>query len=103
MASHDDQPGAELVPLGAEVRRLPVPVAAAAVAPVRRPPAVSLSTPVVAATGGMVAGMVTMALVRLLWRGTRAPAPGRRRRAERAHEVAATRSFLVDVHLLRRE
>jgi hypothetical protein len=98
MPDRIDQPRAELVPVGAEVRHLPVRV----VSPPRaidRPPSVTLSPPVVAATGGMVAGVATMVLVRLLRRGS---TRSRRRRAGRPAEVAVTRSFLVDVHLLRR-
>lgn len=64
-----------------------------------------LPAPVVAATGGFLAGVAAFVLVRVL----RRPAPGSsralrraRRGSRRGPEVAATRSFLVDIHLLKR-
>ena len=66
----------------------------------RRPEAV-LVAPVAAATGGIVAGLATMLLVRgLRHRPKRVRVGGRRR--GKALEVTATRSFLVDVHMLKR-
>ena len=61
--------------------------------------------PVVVAVGtvGFIAGVAAWTLVRLLRRPRSSPAVralGRRRR--RGIEVAGTRSFLVDVHLLKR-
>ena len=65
-----------------------------------RPEAV-LAAPMVAATGGLVAGLATMLLVRgLRHRPKRVRVGGRRR--GKALEVTATRSFLVDVHMLKR-
>jgi hypothetical protein len=71
--------------------------------PIERPAPVSLPAAVAAATGGFLLGVATFVLVRLL----RRPRPARvrvgrgvRRRGQRI-DVAATRSFLVDVHLLR--
>ena len=87
------------VPQG-DVRQLPVlaqsrPVARAEPAPV---PAT-----LVAATGGFLLGVATFVLGRVLRRprpvGVRLP---RGRRGGDRVEVAATRSFLVDVHLLNR-
>jgi hypothetical protein len=52
-----------------------------------------------AAAGGLVAGAATVAVVR----AARAPSKRRRRgllRRERPQQVVASRSFLVDVHLL---
>jgi hypothetical protein len=65
-----------------------------------RPEAV-LAAPMVAATGGIVAGLATMLVVRgLRHRPKRVRVGGRRR--GKALEVTATRSFLVDVHMLKR-
>jgi hypothetical protein len=63
-----------------------------------------LPAPVVAAAGGFLAGVATFVAVRILRRAAAAPAGlvlrrGRRRDARR---IEATRSFLVDVHLLKR-
>jgi hypothetical protein len=71
--------------------------------PIERPAPVSLPAAVAAATGGFLLGVATFLLVRVL----RRPRPARARlgrgvrsRGQRI-DVAATRSFLVDVHLLR--
>ena len=65
-----------------------------------RPEAV-LAAPMVAAGGGIVAGLATMMLVRgLRHRPKRVRVGGRRR--GKGLEVTATRSFLVDVHMLKR-
>lgn len=66
--------------------------------PIQRRPEVSLPAAVAAATGGFLLGIATFVLVRVL----RRPRPasirlGRRKKAE----VAASRSFLVDIHLLK--
>jgi hypothetical protein len=59
------------------------------------------ASPVIAATGGCVAGLAAFLLARVLRR--HAPRPlGRPRRKGRVMQVAGTRSFLVDVHLLKR-
>ena len=84
----------------AEVRPLPV-LAETRVLDRPAPP----SLPVVVAVGtiGFMAGVVAWTLVRVLRRpqsSTAVRALGRRRR--RGIEVAGTRSFLVDVHLLKR-
>jgi hypothetical protein len=84
----------------AEVRPLPVLAEGRTVALER--PRTTVSAPVVAATGGMLAGMLTMALVRVLRRGPRTLVLRRRRRGDRALEIMASRSFLVDVHVLKR-
>jgi hypothetical protein len=67
--------------------------------PIEPRPAVSLPAAVAAATGGFLIGVATFLLVRVL----RRPKPvalrlggGRKKR-----EVAASRSFLVDIHLLK--
>ena len=60
-----------------------------------------LAAPVAAATGGIVAGLATMMIVRgLRHRPKRVRVGGRRR--GKGLEVTATRSFLVDVHMLKR-
>ena len=85
-----------------EERHLPVlATEARPIEPVQPAP---LAIPAAAAAGGFLAGLVTFVLVRGL-RGR----PGRRglfrRRktgAERALEIATSRSFLVDVHVVKR-
>jgi hypothetical protein len=60
-----------------------------------------LAAPALAAVGGFLVGFTTFLLTRVLRRRRRSVAlPGGRRR--RGVEVAASRSFLVDVHLLKR-
>jgi hypothetical protein len=54
----------------------------------------------VAAAGGFVMGVVTWVAVRVL-RGDRRRSALARLRGRKTVEVAATRSFLVDVHLLK--
>ena len=66
--------------------------------PIQRRPEVSLPAAVAAATGGFLLGVVTFLMVRVV----RRPKPpslrlGRRKKAE----IAASRSFLVDIHLLK--
>ena len=82
-----------------EVRPLPV---------VREPRPVDWQRPrplpatIVAATGGFLAGVAAFVLVRVLRRprGRRITVAGRGR--DQGIDVAATRSFLVDIHLLKR-
>jgi hypothetical protein len=91
----------------AEVRHLPVLAELPEPRPLERryPRIAALPAPVVAAAGGFLAGVATFVLVRVLRRPSRAPARrasrlGRRRRD--SQDVVASRSFLVDVHLLKR-
>lgn len=87
---------------GAEVRQLPVPAQAPDARPLDRPLG-RLPAPIVAATGGFLAGVATFVAVRLLRRRGSSGALGlARQRRGRDLEVSATRSFLVDVHLLKR-
>jgi hypothetical protein len=84
----------------AEVRPLPV---LAEPRPVERVRPVSLPAAVAAATGGFLLGVACFLLVRVLRRPRAAQSlrlGGGRSRARRA-EVAASRSFLVDIHLLK--
>ena len=68
-----------------------------------RPAVTALPAPVLAAAGGFLMGVATYVVVRMVRAAGR---PGRmlrrRRKVEKALDVAATRSFLVDVHFLRR-
>jgi hypothetical protein len=66
-------------------------------------PAVPVSAPVVAAAGGVVAGAAAIATVRAIRnrRQLRRLRKGKRQEIRR-RSVVATRSFLVDVHLLGR-
>ena len=66
--------------------------------PIERRVEVSLPAAVAAATGGFLVGIATFVMVRLL----RRPRPvavrlGKRKKSN----IAASRSFLVDVHLLK--
>lgn len=65
-----------------------------------------LPAPAMAATGGFLAGVATLVLVRVLRRSAARPRRGmgirRSRRGDRALEIAGSRSFLVDVHILKR-
>jgi len=94
LAEEDAAPG-EAEP----VRALPLPYEESGLAPVLRR---EVPTAVVAAAGGVLAGAATVAAVRAVSAaGSRARVPrrlGRRRR----DNVVASRSFLVDVHLLGR-
>jgi hypothetical protein len=68
--------------------------------PARQPS--PLAAPVVVATGGVLAGLGAFVLARLLRNGvSRRPAVrvGGRRRGTKL-DIAASRSFLVDVHVL---
>jgi hypothetical protein len=79
-------------------RPLPVPVRGREP---ERPSEAVLVAPMAAATGGIVAGLATMMLVRGLRHRPRRVRVGGRRRGK-GLEVTATRSFLVDVHMLKR-
>jgi hypothetical protein len=60
-------------------------------------------TAVIAAAGGVLAGAATVAAVRAVGAAaSRKRAPRRLARRERPANVVASRSFLVDVHLLGR-
>jgi hypothetical protein len=66
--------------------------------PIERRVEVSLPAAIAAATGGFLVGIATFVMVRLL----RRPRPvavrlGKRKRAN----IAGSRSFLVDIHLLK--
>jgi hypothetical protein len=69
--------------------------------PVRQP---QLPAPVIAAAGGAIVGALTYMLLRVLRRPARRQPQlriGRGRRG-RALEITGSRSFLVDVHMLKR-
>jgi hypothetical protein len=81
----------------AEVRPLPV---LAEPRPIERRVEVSLPAAVAAATGGFLLGIATFVLVRVL----RRPRPTSLRLGRgkgKKVDVAASRSFLVDIHLLK--
>lgn len=84
----------------APVRALPLPYEETRLAPVLR---TEVRTAAIAAAGGVIAGAATVAAVRAVGAaGSKARAPRRLgRRRDRAN-VVASRSFLVDVHLLGR-
>jgi hypothetical protein len=82
------------------VRALPLPYEESQLAPALR---ADVRTAAIAAAGGVIAGAATVAAVRAVGAvGSKARAPRRLgRRRDRAN-VVASRSFLVDVHLLGR-
>ena len=86
----------EDVPAGAEPRRpLPAPAPSAEVSPWRD----EVKTAALAAAGGLVAGAATVVAVR----ATRSlPARRGARAKQRPANVIASRSFVVDVHVLGR-
>jgi hypothetical protein len=107
--SHADEAGidGELVSEDEHVvEARPLPVAAGAqpeTALVTRK--VSVPATVAAAGGGMVLGIAAFMLLRVLRRPNAARSVAKRRRrmqAKRGVDIAASRSFLVDVHLLKR-
>ena len=61
----------------------------------------SLPAAVAAATGGFLLGVATFVLVRVLRRPARRPRRCGSARGRKRSEIAASRSFLVDVHLLK--
>jgi hypothetical protein len=80
----------------------PLPVLAEA-RPIERPKPVPLPVAAAAAAGGFLLGVAAWVLVRVLRRpkGARVKVgKGISRRGQKV-DVAATRSFLIDVHLLR--
>ncbi len=83
----------------ADVRPLPVLAEPRAI---ERPREVSLPATVAAATGGFLVGVASFVLLKLLRRPKAAASLrlGRGRRGRRV-EVATSRSFLVDIHLLK--
>ena len=96
-AAQDDRPLPVLAGSGAEPE-----VVDAEAAPLDRPAAAGVPAPVVAATGGFLAGFVTIAALRVLRRGGTRRRVIRRRRRLLEREIAGSRSFLVDVHVLKR-
>jgi hypothetical protein len=81
----------------AEVRPLPVLAEPRVIEPRRE---VSLPAAVAAATGGFLIGVATFVLVKLLRRPRKA-ATLRLGGGRKKTEIAASRSFLVDIHLLK--
>jgi hypothetical protein len=97
----------ELVPDEQVVEARPLPVAAeaqptAAIATRK----VTLPATVAAASGGFMLGVAAFMLMRVLRRPSAARSVSRRRKRMLAKrqgvDIAASRSFLVDVHLLKR-
>lgn len=79
------------------ISRLPEPRASSELAPAVG----EVRTVALAAAGGIVAGAATVAAVRAVRAGAaRTSRTGRRRVQRRPMNVLASRSFLVDVHLL---
>jgi hypothetical protein len=84
-----------------DVRPLPV---LAEPRPVERTPEASLPAAVVAATGGFLLGIAAFVVVHVLRRPRSSAATlrlGRGAARGRRVDVAASRSFLIDVHLLK--
>jgi hypothetical protein len=84
----------------ADVRPLPVLAEPRVIEQAGPPP---LPAVIVAGSVGFLAGVAAWMLVRVLRRPRRSSSVrALRRRRERGIEIAGTRSFLVDVHLLKR-
>jgi len=107
--SQADEPAidGEIVPDEQVLEARPLPAAASAQSAtglVTRK--VSLPATVAAASGGFVLGVAGFMLLRVLRRPTAARSVARRRKRLLAKrqgvDIAASRSFLVDVHLLKR-
>jgi len=83
-----------------------LPVLNGEVRPIERVTESAIPVPAVAATGGFLAGVATLILVRILRRSASRPRRGvgirRGKRGDRSLEIAGSRSFLVDVHILKR-
>jgi hypothetical protein len=83
-----------------------LPVLAAEARPLERRSELPLPAPAIAATGGFLAGIAALVLVRVLRRSSARPRRGvgirRGKRGDRSLEIAGSRSFLVDVHVLKR-
>ena len=79
-----------------------LPVLAAEARPIEPVPQAPLMAPAAAAAGGVLAGFVTFVIVRALRARPRRGLFRRKRGPERALEIAASRSFLVDVHVIKR-
>jgi hypothetical protein len=61
-----------------------------------------LAGPALAATGGFLVGFATFIAARVLRRGGGSRLGARRRRRALERQIESSRSFLVDVHVLRR-
>ena len=88
----------------AEVRPLPLPAQQHG-AEIDRPFTIAVPATVVAASGGFVLGVAAFVLTRILRRPAAGRSLSRRRRryaARRGVDIESSRSFLVDVHLLKR-
>ena len=84
----------------ADVRPLPV---LAEPRVIEQPPPPPLPAVIAAGTIGFLAGVAAWTLIRIMRRPRRSPSVrALNRRRERGIEIAGTRSFLVDVHLLKR-
>jgi hypothetical protein len=96
------EPSALPDPQAGELDVRPLPVLAEP-RPVELPREAALPAAAAAAAGGFLLGIATFVLVRVLRRPRSAAALRMRRGAARGRrvEVAASRSFLVDVHLLK--
>jgi len=103
--SFEDKPSFEDRRQVAEVRRLPLPAEATPTGLDRRR-GVTVPATVVAATGGFLLGVAAFVALRILRRpgtaGSLARRRGRLTNRGRAVDVQGTKSFLVDVHLLKR-
>ena len=100
MSDPADQPAPPIETDEDDARPLPV---LAEPRPIEHPLPPPLPAVVAAASVGFFAGVAAWMLVRVLRRPRRSPTVrALRRRRERSVEIAGTRSFLVDVHLLKR-
>lgn len=94
-AVEEDLPADESAGEQAEVRRLPVRKRGGDLEPLRG----EVATAALAAAGGVVAGAATVAVVRAIGAASR-NGRGRVVKGRRPAKIVASRSFLVDIHLL---
>ncbi|MET0511482.1 MAG: hypothetical protein ABW135_07360 [Thermoleophilaceae bacterium] len=97
----DPEPNALPDPVSSQDEARPLPVLAEP-RPIERRREVSLPAAVAAATGGFLIGVATFVLVKILRRSrpVRTRIGSGRGRGKRV-DVAASRSFLVDIHMLK--
>ena len=99
MPDHAPAPDPDPPEQQAEVRPLPVLAEQRVIGPRRE---VSMPATVTAATGGFLLGVMSFVLVKILRRKAAASLRlGRGGRRGKKVEVAGSRSFLVDIHLLK--
>ncbi len=96
VAVEEDVPDAVLSDEPAQVRRLPVPRRSGEEVELRN----EMATAALAAAGGLAAGAVTVAVVRAIGAVSRSRSGRIVTKGRKPAKVVASRSFLVDIHVL---